>query len=77
MGNESPKNQRPVMRSTLAFRAINPELFIKPNKFVMGLGLLCFGGCVLYLFNMNVNNERRQTKFSVETGRSVDKSKWN
>ena len=77
MGKENPKREASAIRSTLAFRVINPELFIKPNKFVMGFGVLCFGACVLYLFNMNLNNEKRQTRFSIETGSSVEKSKWD
>ena len=77
MGNANPKSQNPQVKSTLAFRVINPELFIKPNKVVMGFGILCFGGCILYLFNMNLNNERRHTTVSVGGKRSVDKSKWN
>ncbi len=47
-----PANE-PRIKSTLAFRIINPELFIKPNKFVMAFGLFCIGGCALFLFNMN------------------------
>eukprot|EP00795_Rhopilema_esculentum_P015723 gene15723-7018_t len=67
----------PRIRSTLAFRIINPELFIKPNKFIMGFGLLCFGGCALYLFNMNMKDDGRKVRFSVETGKVVERSKWD
>lgn len=67
----------PQMKSTLAFRIINPELFIKPNRFVMGFGLICIGGCVLYLINMNLKTDKREVRFSVETGNVVDRSKWD
>lgn len=77
MASGNNKKQPAGMRSTLAFRIINPELFIKPNKFVMGLGLFCLGGCVLYLINMNLKHDKREIRFSVETGKYVEKSKWD
>ncbi|KAJ8389339.1 hypothetical protein AAFF_G00120470 [Aldrovandia affinis] len=36
-------------RTTTLFRAINPELFIKPNKPVMAFGLVTISLCVAYL----------------------------
>lgn len=67
----------PRIKSTLAFRIINPELFIKPNRFVMGIGLLCIAGCALYLFNMNVKHGKKEVRFSIETGNPITKSKWD
>ncbi|NP_001019604.2 small integral membrane protein 8 isoform 1 [Danio rerio] len=37
------------VRTTSLFRAVNPELFIRPNKPVMALGLLALSVCVGYL----------------------------
>ncbi|XP_065583236.1 small integral membrane protein 8-like [Artemia franciscana] len=31
------------------FRALNFELFVKPNKVVMALGLTAISGCLIYL----------------------------
>ncbi|XP_067272731.1 small integral membrane protein 8 [Pseudorasbora parva] len=36
-------------RTTTLFRAVNPELFIRPNKAVMAAGLLSLTLCVGYL----------------------------
>ena len=76
MANEDPRSQRPVIGSTFAFRVINPELFIKPNKVMMGLGLVCFGGCILYLMNMNKNTKKSQAALSLQAGRPGSNSKW-
>jgi len=76
MAYEEPRSQRAARRSTFAFKVINPELFIKPNKFVMGLGLLCFGGCILYLINMNKNTKKSQTALSLQSGRPGFDNKW-
>ncbi|KAG7258154.1 hypothetical protein CRUP_031579 [Coryphaenoides rupestris] len=42
-------------RTTTLFRAVNPELFIKPNKPVMALGLLSISLCVGYLGYLHAN----------------------
>ena len=74
---QKPTGKPPQMKSTLAFRIINPELFIKPNRFVMGFGLICISGCILYLINMNLKTDKREVRFSVETGNVVERSKWD
>uniref|UniRef100_A0A673TLR1 Small integral membrane protein 8 n=2 Tax=Suricata suricatta TaxID=37032 RepID=A0A673TLR1_SURSU len=37
------------VRTTTLFRAVNPELFIKPNKPVMAFGLITLSLCVAYI----------------------------
>nr|XP_004667353.1 small integral membrane protein 8 [Jaculus jaculus]XP_044994356.1 small integral membrane protein 8 [Jaculus jaculus] len=37
------------VRTTTLFRAVNPELFIKPNKPVMVFGLVTLSLCVAYI----------------------------
>uniref|UniRef100_A0A8D0G4X4 Small integral membrane protein 8 n=1 Tax=Sphenodon punctatus TaxID=8508 RepID=A0A8D0G4X4_SPHPU len=37
------------VRTTTLFRAVNPELFIKPNKPVMFFGLITITLCVAYI----------------------------
>ncbi|XP_006626210.1 small integral membrane protein 8 [Lepisosteus oculatus] len=63
---ELPKEQgyrapglRGVQTTTL-FRAINPELFIKPNKPVMAIGLLTLSLCVGYLGYLHATTENKQ-----------------
>ncbi|XP_011255831.1 small integral membrane protein 8 [Camponotus floridanus] len=41
------------LRSTSLFRAVNFELYVKPNKTVMVLGVLAMLGCSGYIFYMN------------------------
>ncbi|XP_020776276.2 LOW QUALITY PROTEIN: small integral membrane protein 8 [Boleophthalmus pectinirostris] len=47
-------------KTTTLFRAVNPELFIKPNKTVMGFGLLSITLCVCYLGYMHATQENQQ-----------------
>ncbi|XP_076345857.1 small integral membrane protein 8 [Tachypleus tridentatus] len=42
-----------TMDSTSVFRVANFELYVKPNKFVMGLGLVAITGCFTYIGYMN------------------------
>uniref|UniRef100_A0A8C1RBQ9 Small integral membrane protein 8 n=1 Tax=Cyprinus carpio TaxID=7962 RepID=A0A8C1RBQ9_CYPCA len=48
------------VRSTSLFRAVNPELFIKPNKPVMALGLLSLTLCVGYLGYLHAVRDNQQ-----------------
>lgn len=50
---------RGAQTSTL-FRAVNPELFIKPNKPVMVFGLVTITLCVGYLGYMHAMKENQQ-----------------
>ncbi|XP_036438683.1 small integral membrane protein 8 [Colossoma macropomum] len=48
------------MKSTTLFRAVNPELFIKPNKPVMAFGLVTLTLCVGYLGYLHAVKENAQ-----------------
>ncbi|CAN9507610.1 unnamed protein product [Ophioblennius macclurei] len=53
----------PGLRSaptTAMFRAVNPELFIKPNKPMMAFGLVSITLCVGYLGYMHAMKENDQ-----------------
>jgi len=69
------------VRTTSLFRVVNFELFVKPNKYVMGLGLTAITGCVAYLLYMRsqVDDKKVYTAIS-ETGEqtlTVRKSRWD
>ncbi|XP_068600969.1 small integral membrane protein 8 [Brachionichthys hirsutus] len=48
------------VQTTSLFRAVNPELFIKPNKPVMVFGLVAITLCVGYLGYMHAVKENGQ-----------------
>ncbi|KFU91799.1 UPF0708 protein C6orf162 [Chaetura pelagica] len=61
--NETPKERNPGLRSvrtTMLVRAVNPELFIRPNKPVMAFGFIAITLCVAYLgyWRATVENEK-------------------
>ncbi|KAM6915465.1 small integral membrane protein 8 [Xenentodon cancila] len=47
-------------QTTTLFRAVNPELFIKPNKPVMAFGLVTITLCVGYLGYLHAMKENDQ-----------------
>ncbi|XP_070843627.1 small integral membrane protein 8 [Chaetodon trifascialis] len=47
-------------KTTTLFRAVNPELFIKPNKPVMVFGLVTITLCVGYLGYLHAIKENNQ-----------------
>ncbi|XP_034435926.1 small integral membrane protein 8 [Hippoglossus hippoglossus] len=47
-------------RTTTLFRAVNPELFIKPNKPVMMFGLVTITLCIGYLGYLHAMKENDQ-----------------
>ncbi|XP_056150980.1 small integral membrane protein 8 [Lampris incognitus] len=65
-GKEAPSQQgykTPGLRgaqTTTLFRAVNPELFIKPNKPVMAFGLVTITLCVGYLGYLHAIKENDQ-----------------
>ncbi|XP_026174893.1 small integral membrane protein 8 [Mastacembelus armatus] len=72
---------RGAQTSTL-FRAVNPELFIKPNKPVMVFGLVTITVCVGYLgylHAMKENNEQLYEAIDGEGERYMRRktSKWD
>ncbi|KAK2524100.1 Smim8 [Columba guinea] len=60
--SEAPKERKPGLRNvqtTMLFRAVNPELFIKPNKPVMAFGLVAITLCVAYLGYLHATVENK------------------
>ncbi|ELW70139.1 hypothetical protein TREES_T100001487 [Tupaia chinensis] len=47
------------VRTTTLFRAVNPELFIKPNKPVMAFGLVTLSLCVAYIGYLHATQENK------------------
>lgn len=47
------------INATTLFKVTNFELFVKPNKYVMGFGLLTVTGCVAYLAYLNAVSENK------------------
>ncbi|XP_043925134.1 small integral membrane protein 8 [Protopterus annectens] len=48
------------VRTTTLFRAVNPELFIKPNKTVMAIGLVTITLCVAYIGYLHATTENKK-----------------
>ena len=46
--------------TTTLFRAVNPELFVKPNKPVMAFGLITFSLCVAYIGYLHATRENEK-----------------
>lgn len=72
--------QKPT--STLGFRIINPELFIKPNKHVMNFGVAAIAGCVMYIVYMIATHDPKKSSekektFSIRTGQISSSTKWD
>ncbi|XP_067416788.1 small integral membrane protein 8 [Emydura macquarii macquarii] len=64
--NEAPKEKDTRIpgfrgvRTTTLFRAVNPELFIKPNKPVMAFGLITITLCVAYIGYLHATQENKK-----------------
>ncbi|KAK2166429.1 hypothetical protein LSH36_39g09066 [Paralvinella palmiformis] len=68
--------------STAAFRAVNPELFIKPNKVVMSIGVAAIVGCVAYIGYLNLKTDKtKETYLAInekdELQRHYRTSRWD
>ncbi|XP_054765958.1 small integral membrane protein 8-like [Lytechinus pictus] len=50
------------IRSTSLFRAVNFELYAKPNKWVMGFGLAALTSCVVYIAYLNAQKENQRDR---------------
>ncbi|XP_077294143.1 small integral membrane protein 8 [Arctopsyche grandis] len=46
-----------TIRSTNLFKAVNFELYVKPNIVIMSVGLTCFGLCLGYIAYMRQKYE--------------------
>lgn len=51
------------VRTTTLFRAVNPELFIKPNKPVMAFGLVTLSLCVAYIGYLHATQENKNNLY--------------
>ncbi|KAF7650876.1 hypothetical protein LDENG_00119320 [Lucifuga dentata] len=63
MSEQDKGYRRPGLRAaqtTSVFRAVNPELFIRPNKPVMAFGLVTITLCVGYLGYLHATKENDQ-----------------
>lgn len=58
--------------ATTAFRAINPELFIKPNKFTTIVGLLTLSGCVAFMGYLHAMDENQKDLLDGSAYKAVD-----
>ncbi|CAB4019755.1 small integral membrane 8 [Paramuricea clavata] len=76
---ENKVTQNILTRGTLVSRMINPELFIRPNKVVMGIGLIMLTGCVICLAYMNSDQKplQVQTKAKPVLSETRKRSKWD
>uniref|UniRef100_A0A1L8D9N1 Small integral membrane protein 8 n=1 Tax=Nyssomyia neivai TaxID=330878 RepID=A0A1L8D9N1_9DIPT len=69
------------MRTTSLFRAVNFELYAKPNAVIMGIGVVCFLGTMGYIAYMRSKYEKMGYYSAVQTdGTEVftkKQSKWD
>nr|XP_020644324.1 small integral membrane protein 8 isoform X2 [Pogona vitticeps] len=86
--HEAPKDKdyrSPGLRgvkTTTLFRAVNPELFIKPNKAVMTFGLVTLTLCVAYIGYLHAQQENIKDLYEAidsEGNREMKRktSKWD
>ncbi|XP_072177654.1 small integral membrane protein 8-like [Diadema setosum] len=68
-GNSAGDGIRSV-RSTSLFRAVNFELYAKPNKYVMGFGVIALTGCVIYVAYLNAQKENQRDREMYEQFRA-------
>lgn len=68
------------LRSTMLFRAVNYELYVKPNKVIMIFGAVTMLSSVAYILYMRQKYDRKQYYNAVAEDGSVvltkKKSKW-
>ncbi|KAJ8920879.1 hypothetical protein NQ315_015672 [Exocentrus adspersus] len=55
--NPAPGDGLRSVRTTSLFRAVNFELYTRPNAVIMGLGLLAITGCAGYIAYMRSKYE--------------------
>lgn len=69
------------LRSTTLFRAINYELYVRPNKGIMFFGALTMLGCIGYLTYMRQTSDNSKYYSAVAIDGTVDlkkkTSKWS
>ncbi|KAM4771988.1 small integral membrane protein 8 [Rhinophrynus dorsalis] len=70
------------VKTTTLFRAVNPELFIKPNKPVMAFGLVTITMCVAYIAYLHATEENKKEVYEAIDGEGTrytrrKTSKWD
>ncbi|ORX65600.1 hypothetical protein DL89DRAFT_325533 [Linderina pennispora] len=55
--NTAPKQDIPATR---LFKVLNPELFMKPNRWIMGGGVVAMAGIILWLGSGELKHRREQ-----------------
>ncbi|XP_059468750.1 small integral membrane protein 8 [Neocloeon triangulifer] len=65
--NEKPGDGIRSMRSSTLFRATNFELYAKPNKIIMALGLVGLSVSIGYMAYMRTQHERMGLYTAVDT----------
>nr|CAH7767602.1 unnamed protein product [Callosobruchus chinensis] len=69
------------VRATTLFRAVNFELYTKPNAVIMGLGLVAIAGCAGYIAYMRSKYEEQGYYAAVKEDGTEQfekkKSKWD
>ncbi|XP_020712464.1 small integral membrane protein 8 [Athalia rosae] len=85
-GDKNAPNPKPgdglrSLRSTMLFRAVNYELYVKPNAVIMALGVVAMTGCAGYIYYMRSKYEGMGYYSAIEgDGKETFKkrtSKWN
>ncbi|XP_006609205.1 small integral membrane protein 8 [Apis dorsata] len=68
------------LKSTILFRTINYELYIKPNKIIMIFGTIAMFGCVGYIVYMQHNSNNKKYYSVINSNGTIDFkkkiSKW-
>ncbi|KAJ3654136.1 hypothetical protein Zmor_013347 [Zophobas morio] len=69
------------VRTTTLFKAVNFELYVKPNLVIMGLGITAFCGCLAYITYMRNKYESQGYYSAVQEDGKEEfvkrKSKWD
>ena len=58
LGAAAPGEGIRSLQTSTVFRAVNFELYAKPNKFMIVFGCLAFGSCLTYIGLMMYNDEK-------------------
>ena len=75
---EHAKKGLSTLDSTTLFRVTNFELYAKPNRLVMIVGIAAFAGCCTFLVRMRKSAEYSTVQTSSDGQYSyVKKSKWD
>jgi len=69
------------VRTTGVFRAVNFELYAKPNRFVMAVGLIAISGCIGYLTWMRQQHKEMNVYTALDENDQLylrqKKSRWD